>query len=48
MPAGVEKPNQLVATTSGNPASRKVGTSGRVGERSASLTASGRMRPEVK
>ena len=46
-PAGAEKPNQLVVTTS-TPACLKVGTSGRLGERTSSLTASGRMRPEVK
>ena len=48
MPAGVEKPNQLVVTTPGNPASRKVGTSGSDGERSSSLTAKARMRCDVK
>jgi hypothetical protein len=30
-PAGTEKPKQLAATTPANPASRKVGMSGRVG-----------------
>ena len=33
MPAGVEKPNQLVLTTAGKPASVKLGTSGREASR---------------
>ena len=45
MPAGAEKPNQFVDVTPGKPSSAKVGTSGRAGVRSASLVASGRIRP---
>ena len=44
-PRGTAKAHQEVTTKSGTPASAIVGTSGSVGQRSALVTASARMRP---